>query len=77
MREDDSSIRMKNQLLQMMREDDSSIRMKNQLLQMMAAVRRLSRRVLVPLPDEETRAAIIKHLLDSETPGGCALSDDV
>ncbi|KAL8451961.1 hypothetical protein Emag_002533 [Eimeria magna] len=42
-----------------------------------AAVRRLSRRVLVPLPDAETRAEIIRYslrkVLDSQTPGGCQL----
>ncbi|OEH78329.1 AAA family protein [Cyclospora cayetanensis] len=80
-REDDTSIRMKNQLLQMM--DGLSSSSTSTIIVVgatnrpdmldEAAVRRLTRRVLVPLPDVETRAAIIRQVLDSQTPGGCRL----
>ncbi|KAL8271726.1 hypothetical protein Esti_004321 [Eimeria stiedai] len=104
--QDDASIRMKNQLLQMMVspqgllllllllhapwmhvlvlvQDGLSSNTKATIIVVgatnrpdmldEAAVRRLSRRVLVPLPDAETRAEIIRKVLDSQTPGGCQL----
>ncbi|PFH34198.1 hypothetical protein BESB_073500 [Besnoitia besnoiti] len=83
-KEDDTGIRMKNQLLQMM--DGVSSCSADKVLVVVgatnrpdmldeAAIRRLSKRVLVPLPDLEARRVLIKSVLDKQSTGGCTLSD--
>ncbi|KFH17907.1 ATPase, AAA family protein [Toxoplasma gondii MAS] len=83
-KEDDTSIRMKNQLLQMM--DGVSSCSGDKVLVVVgatnrpdmldeAAIRRLSKRVLVPLPDFDARRVLIRTVLEKQSTGGCTLSD--
>ncbi|CBZ55163.1 ATPase, AAA family protein, related [Neospora caninum Liverpool] len=83
-KEDDTSIRMKNQLLQMM--DGVSSCSGDKVLVVVgatnrpdmldeAAIRRLSKRVLVPLPDFDARQVLIRNVLEKQSTGGCTLSD--
>ena len=82
-KEEDASIRMKNQFLTLMDGFDSAL---NTVVIVgatnrpdnldEAALRRLTKRVLVPLPDEESRTAQLRYVLEGEAPQGCHLSAD-
>ncbi|PHJ21241.1 aaa family protein [Cystoisospora suis] len=87
-KEDDASIRMKNQLLQMMDGMSSCGDGENDKILVVvgatnrpdmldeAAIRRLSKRVLVPLPDLDARRLLIRNVLQKQSSGGCALNDE-
>ncbi|KAH8742079.1 hypothetical protein FG386_003406 [Cryptosporidium ryanae] len=81
---DDNNIRIKNQFLQMIdgvQSDMSKIVVvvgatnRPDILDD-AALRRLSKRVLVPLPDLESRVQQIQHILKNNSHGGCKLSEE-
>lgn len=83
-KDDDNSIRLKNQFLQMIdgvQSDMSKIVVvigatnRPDMLDD-AALRRLSKRVLVPLPDQECRLQQIKHILEKHTQGGCQITHE-
>ncbi|KAK2197838.1 bifunctional P-loop containing nucleoside triphosphate hydrolase/ATPase [Babesia duncani] len=80
--EGDATIRMKNQLLQMMdglnNSDDVTVVLvaatnRPQMLDE-AALRRFSKRILVPLPDFDTRRQFIHDVLVKNANGGCVLT---
>ncbi|EKX73456.1 ATPase, AAA family domain containing protein [Theileria equi strain WA] len=82
--EDDSSIRMKNQFLQMMdglnNKADSIVIVaaatnRPDMLDD-AALRRFTKRVLIPLPDFETRKSFIMDILNKNTSGKCQLAQE-
>ncbi|KAL7068951.1 ATPase, AAA family protein [Cryptosporidium serpentis] len=83
-KDDDNNIRIKNQFLQMIdgvQSDMSKIVVvigatnRPDMLDD-AALRRLSKRVLIPLPCIQSRIGQIKYLLNSSTCNGCKLDDD-
>ncbi|KAH8582916.1 katanin p60 fidgetin family with AAA ATpase [Cryptosporidium sp. chipmunk genotype I] len=83
-KDDDNSIRLKNQFLQMIDGVQSDL---SKIVVVIgatnrpdmlddAALRRLSKRVLVPLPDMECRLEQIKYILEKNTQGGCQITYD-
>ncbi|TRY51736.1 Katanin p60/fidgetin family with AAA ATpase [Cryptosporidium tyzzeri] len=83
-KDDDNSIRLKNQFLQMIDGVQSDL---SKIVVVIgatnrpdmlddAALRRLTKRVLVPLPDMECRLEQIKHILETNTQGGCQITYD-
>ncbi|KAJ1608319.1 katanin p60/fidgetin-like AAA ATPase [Cryptosporidium canis] len=83
-KDDDNSIRLKNQFLQMIDGVQSDL---SKIVVVIgatnrpdmlddAALRRLSKRVLVPLPDQECRLEQIRHILDKNAQGGCQIAHD-
>eukprot|EP00920_Eleutheroschizon_duboscqi_P018522 GHVT01044066.1.p1 GENE.GHVT01044066.1~~GHVT01044066.1.p1 ORF type:complete len:426 (+),score=45.37 GHVT01044066.1:3674-4951(+) len=82
-KEEDATIRMKNQMLQMM---DGVSNDPTKMIVVVgatnrpdmldeAAIRRLSKRVLVPLPDFEARKALTRNILSMDAKG-CQLSEE-
>ncbi|KAF7459001.1 ATPase, AAA family protein [Cryptosporidium felis] len=83
-KDDENSIRLKNQFLQMIdgvQSDMSKIVVvigatnRPDILDD-AALRRLSKRVLVPLPDLSCRIEQIRHILENNTHGGCQITEE-
>ncbi|OII75444.1 uncharacterized protein cubi_01965 [Cryptosporidium ubiquitum] len=83
-KDDDNSIRLKNQFLQMIDGVQSDL---SKIVVVIgatnrpdmlddAALRRLTKRVLVPLPDLECRLEQIKYILEKNTQGGCQITHD-